>query len=120
MFEVFIGPTLGYVVNMKVCTCTCNMWQLSGIPCVHAISAIYYGNGNPYDFVHACYMKKTYRKTYSGYLQPMEGSNMWPESRIQPVFPPSERRMPGRPKKRLGERNLRKMQALDQKKVKKR
>lgn len=36
---------------------------------------------------------------YSGYLQPMEGSDMWPESSIEPVFPPVERRLPGRPKK---------------------
>nr|XP_017245786.1 PREDICTED: uncharacterized protein LOC108217466 [Daucus carota subsp. sativus] len=99
MFEVYIGPTCGYVVNMKEGTCTCNMWKLSGIPCVHAISAIYYGNGNPDDYVDACYMKETYRQTYSGYLQPMEGSNMWPESSINPVLPPVERRMPGRPKK---------------------
>ena len=35
----------------------------------------------------------------NGYLQPTEGSNMWPESSIQSVLPPVERRPPGRPKK---------------------
>lgn len=86
---------------MKECIYTCNMWQLSGIPCVHAISAIYYENGNPDDFVHAYYQKDTNRQICSGYLQSMEGSNIWPESIIQHVLPPLERRLPGRSKKAM-------------------
>nr|XP_017251959.1 PREDICTED: uncharacterized protein LOC108222565 [Daucus carota subsp. sativus] len=98
-FEIFLGNSSGYIVNMREQTCSCNMWQLSGIPCVHAISAIYYGNGNPDDYVDAAYKKETYWKTYTNYMQPLEGSDMWPKSKLVPVLPPMQRRMPGRPKK---------------------
>lgn len=68
-------------------------------PCVHAIGAIYYGNGNSDDYVDITYKKETYKKTYTNYMQPLEDSDMWPESKVMPVLPPMQRRMPGRPKK---------------------
>ena len=34
------GPTGQFVVNMRGMTCTCRLWQISGIPCVHATSCI--------------------------------------------------------------------------------
>nr|XP_043615995.1 uncharacterized protein LOC122587908 [Erigeron canadensis] len=40
-----------YSVDMDMGTCDCRMWQLSGIPCVHTMQAIYKKNKDPEDFV---------------------------------------------------------------------
>ncbi|KAK1399414.1 hypothetical protein POM88_009277 [Heracleum sosnowskyi] len=85
------------MMNQKICSC--RMWQLSGIPCPHAVSAIYHIHGNPDTFVDKVYFKDTCKATYENYLQPMRGRKSWPKSKMAPVLPPLNRRMPGRPKK---------------------
>ncbi|PNX89230.1 sucrose-phosphate synthase-like protein, partial [Trifolium pratense] len=40
-----------YVVNLVEKTCACRRWELSGIPCVHAISCLWFNNTKPEDFV---------------------------------------------------------------------
>jgi hypothetical protein len=40
-----------YAVNLIDRTCACRKWDLSGIPCAHAISAIFYNQANPDDYV---------------------------------------------------------------------
>ncbi|OIT21567.1 hypothetical protein A4A49_35776 [Nicotiana attenuata] len=45
------------------------------------------------------YSNETYMKTYSYFLQPVLGMNMWPESKNPPVIPPTVKKMPGRPNK---------------------
>ena len=40
------------VVDMNEMTCSCGRWQLNGIPCAHVISAMYFDNKTPEDFVH--------------------------------------------------------------------
>lgn len=97
-FEVKLGD-VGYIVDMSSLTCSCRMWQLSGIPCCHAINAIYFLCDSPNKYVAKWYFKDTYMKTYRPYLEPMNGENMWPISTIEPVLPPERRRLPGRPKK---------------------
>jgi hypothetical protein len=40
-----------YVVNLQDRTCACRKWDLSGIPCAHAVACIYYNEANPDDYV---------------------------------------------------------------------
>ncbi|XP_062014543.1 uncharacterized protein LOC133731104 [Rosa rugosa] len=61
------------VVNLTMRTCTCRRWDLSGIPCKHAISAIYLKRHDPDDYVVACYLKKTYMSIYNNLIQPEGG-----------------------------------------------
>ncbi|GJR95747.1 zinc finger, PMZ-type containing protein [Tanacetum coccineum] len=37
----------GYGVNLHIKKCGCNFWELSGIPCVHAMAAYYHMNMDP-------------------------------------------------------------------------
>ncbi|KAL4342055.1 hypothetical protein GQ457_08G017750 [Hibiscus cannabinus] len=48
-----------YLVNLNEKTCSCRRWQLCGIPCQHACCAIWYTGGDPYDYLHSCYLKDT-------------------------------------------------------------
>ncbi|XP_070023640.1 uncharacterized protein [Nicotiana sylvestris] len=45
------------------------------------------------------YTKKTYLKTYSNFIQPINNMDMWPQSENSQVAPPEIKSMPGRPKK---------------------
>ena len=40
-----------HVVNMKGLKCTCREWDLSGIPCVHAISVIFVARQYPENYI---------------------------------------------------------------------
>ena len=45
-FEVQDG-TYGYTVDLRKQTCSCNSWQLKGIPCAHTICALQHRNLEP-------------------------------------------------------------------------
>ncbi|XP_074342088.1 uncharacterized protein LOC141679500 [Apium graveolens] len=98
-YEISLEKDIAYIVDMQQYTCSCRMWQLSGIPCLHSISAIYHLNVNPDNFVDKVYFKYTYKATYENMLETMSGRQMWPSSTVPPCLPPADVRMPGRPKK---------------------
>jgi hypothetical protein len=43
------------IVDMKGRTCDCNRWQLTGIPCHHAIACCREDRRDPCTLVHSCY-----------------------------------------------------------------
>ena len=53
-----------YVVNLLRRTCGCRQWDMTGISCAHAISAIWYFNANPEDYVDEWYTVEMYKKPY--------------------------------------------------------
>ena len=40
-----------YVVELSKKTCACRKWELTGIPCPHAIACMWFNNQNPDDYV---------------------------------------------------------------------
>uniref|UniRef100_A0A0A9AVD5 SWIM-type domain-containing protein n=1 Tax=Arundo donax TaxID=35708 RepID=A0A0A9AVD5_ARUDO len=88
-----------YKVDIEKRTCSCRYWELSGIPCCHAISAIYIMSGNPEDYIADCYTIEYYNKTYEHCMLPMEGMSSWPISDHPRPSPPGYVKMPGRPRK---------------------
>lgn len=97
-FEVKQG-TIGYVVDMKDYTYTCRSWQLSGIPCCHAVAAIFYLKDDPNNYMARWFWKDTYIKAYEHVLEPLNGESLWPKIAFDPILPPHGRRMPGKPHK---------------------
>jgi hypothetical protein len=90
----------GYVVKLRgVNTCSCRGWELSGIPCAHAICAILHSKELPVDYIADCYSKEMYCKTYEHTLEPVNGENMWPKTTFESIHAPIPRNMTGRPKK---------------------
>ena len=87
-----------FMVDLDARHCTYRLWDLSGIPCVHAIAAINYIHKTPEGYVHPYFSKDTFLSCYETNIKPVNGSNMWEETPFLKSLPPLVRRMPGRPK----------------------
>ncbi|WOK98455.1 hypothetical protein Cni_G07167 [Canna indica] len=75
-------------------------WDLSGIPCYHAISCIFWLKEEPENYVDNYFKIETYLKTYEVLLQPLTGKDTWPQVEGPHILPPPVKKMPGRPKKK--------------------
>ncbi|KAK0596606.1 hypothetical protein LWI29_017282 [Acer saccharum] len=60
--------TLVAIVDLTAKTCNCNKWNLTGIPCMHAISAIYWRYEDPLSYVHDHYKKSTQKKIWQNVI----------------------------------------------------
>uniref|UniRef100_A0A1J3JYS5 SWIM-type domain-containing protein n=1 Tax=Noccaea caerulescens TaxID=107243 RepID=A0A1J3JYS5_NOCCA len=93
------------VVDMAQWQCTCRVWQLTGLPCQHAVAVLSCNGRSPYDFCSRYFTAESYRMTYSLSINPvplLEGE-MCRESSggsAVTVTPPPTRRPPGRPPKK--------------------
>jgi hypothetical protein len=97
-FEVQEREDRRYIVNLQKGECTCRYWQLAGLPCCHAIAAIYKSSQQLDDYIAPCFTKAAYMKTYQHVLQPVEGAANWPISDMPRPLAPAYVKMPGRPK----------------------
>ncbi|KAL5802461.1 hypothetical protein ACOSQ4_030766 [Xanthoceras sorbifolium] len=88
-----------FIVNLRTFTCDCGLWELSGLPCKHAMAVITGMRLNCKDFVHKYLTAESYLKTYNYAIHPVPDESKWPEVEFQKVLPPVEKSMPGRPKK---------------------
>ncbi|KAK2646521.1 hypothetical protein Ddye_021716 [Dipteronia dyeriana] len=89
-----------YNVDLENYTCDCGFWQVSGIPCKHAMAVINTKRLNSHDFVHKYLTKEYYLKTYSHVINPIPNEFLWPEIEHIEVLPPMKKKMSGRPKKK--------------------
>ena len=100
LFEVRNGSE-AFGVDEQRRTCTCRLWQLSGLPCCHAIAVIFRLHKSVEEYVPACFRKQAFQSTYNQYLKPLGGMSFWPDCSDMPrVLPPKPKKMPGRPRKK--------------------
>ncbi|MED6174201.1 hypothetical protein PIB30_066745 [Stylosanthes scabra] len=74
------------------------MWQLTGMPCIHAIAAIMKRHDNVEDYVHPWLCMESIRKTYSHFIQPVPSEKCWPKYDFVKPAAPIIKRPIGRPK----------------------
>ncbi|KAG8368016.1 hypothetical protein BUALT_Bualt15G0001400 [Buddleja alternifolia] len=86
-----------FTVDLEKMICGCRRWELSGIPCKHACSAIQCQGLRILDFVDKCYTVDTYKKVYAPPIMPINGRNEWKKSDFTPPLPPNDGRSSGRP-----------------------
>ncbi|XP_019155422.1 PREDICTED: uncharacterized protein LOC109152282 [Ipomoea nil] len=100
LFEVK-GATEQHQIDIGARTCSCRKWDLTGIPCRHAICALWvkYGKAPLHDYVHSCYTVDNYKQAYSGCIHPMSGPQEWPKTDREPPLPPLFTKKVGRPRK---------------------
>ncbi|CAN1184862.1 hypothetical protein LINPERHAP2_LOCUS37210 [Linum perenne] len=90
----------GYVVDMGKRVCTCGYWELSGIPCVHAIAVASFLRKDITCFVDMYYTIQYARQAYGfGGIPAIPGQQAWEATGGNVLLPPIGRVMPGRPKK---------------------
>ncbi|GJS47183.1 pentatricopeptide repeat-containing protein [Tanacetum coccineum] len=100
LFEVRNGPE-AFGVDEQRRTCTCRLWQLSGLPCPHVIAVIFKLNRRAEEYVPACFRRQSFYASYHQYLTPVGGMTFWPDcSAMSRVLPPKPKTMPGRPRKK--------------------
>ena len=75
-----------YVVDLNDRSCTCRNWEITGMPCKHAVAAIWDRIANSEDsspveeYVHPCYMTTTWRAMYFNKIDPINGRSLWPKN----------------------------------------
>ncbi|XP_074296731.1 uncharacterized protein LOC141627294 [Silene latifolia] len=89
-----------HAVKLRDKTCTCYHWQLTGLPCPHAIACIVKNRGNPRMYVDEAYSKVTYLRAYGQSISPMPGVKQWDRVGLDEPVPPPYRKLPGRPNKK--------------------
>ncbi|KAK4484268.1 hypothetical protein RD792_011494 [Penstemon davidsonii] len=63
-FEIHCSEGEQCIADLRKHTCSCRSWDLSGIPCNHAMSAISFMVHNPLDYVNPCYSVETFHMAY--------------------------------------------------------
>ncbi|XP_074270453.1 uncharacterized protein LOC141594179 [Silene latifolia] len=86
------------VVNLLDKTCGCNHWNLTGLPCPHAMACLLEKRMDPKNYVDDFYSKERYMLTYANKVSPMPGVKHWEPTAMPEPLPPPLRTMPGRPK----------------------
>ncbi|XP_039039515.1 uncharacterized protein LOC120177430 [Hibiscus syriacus] len=97
-YQVECGPGNQLVMDMGSHSCSCRKWDLTGIPCIHAVAVMQLHNDRPEPYVHTCYHKSTQLAIYSNFICPVKGVKQWTiVIEMEPILPPELRRPPGRP-----------------------
>ncbi|PPR86354.1 hypothetical protein GOBAR_AA34335 [Gossypium barbadense] len=99
-YQVECGPGKKHVVDLVQNSCSCKNWDLTGIPCMHALAVIHVKYKFPETYVQTWHTKQTQIQIYSNFVSPVRGPKQWVSlSNIQPKLPPLLRKPPGRPTK---------------------
>ncbi|XP_022875822.1 uncharacterized protein LOC111394305 [Olea europaea var. sylvestris] len=98
-FEVSSRDGMRLGVDSMKNECACRRWQLTSIPCQHAIAGMLSRNIGILDYVDVCYQKMGYLRSYTPVIQPMSGPELWRELGKHPLNPPANRKQARRPKK---------------------
>nr|GLL37801.1 Transposase, MuDR, plant [Ipomoea trifida] len=80
-------------------SCSCRGWDISGVPCQHAISAIMYEGQDPRKYLDNYFKKDVYLKAYHHMLHPVKGPMFWPKGNVEEILPPYVKKVFGRPQK---------------------
>ena len=88
-FEVKNGLR-SFTVNLATTQCNCRKWNITSIPCAHAISCIFFNRQYAKQYVPPCYHVSTYRACYEPIITPINGQNMWRPSDVTLVQPLSK------------------------------
>ncbi|KAK4779255.1 hypothetical protein SAY86_006783 [Trapa natans] len=116
VFEVQMGSS--EMVDIDRWDCSCKGWQLTGLPCCHALAVICIRRADPYDHCSRYLTAESYRLTYAESINPIPSIERSPGQKkgcLDPtmviVTPPPTRRPPGRPTtKKSGPQELAKRQ----------
>ena len=86
-YSVKMG-TRAVTVDLDARTCDCRVYDLTGIPCEHAIAAIHDQRHHPVDYVSKFYKKEKFLASYSFPLEALKGEEFWEIHSTDELLPP--------------------------------
>ncbi|XP_022031177.1 uncharacterized protein LOC110932128 [Helianthus annuus] len=100
-FDVDDGGKRG-LVDFSNGTCSCWVWQVSGLPCGHVIVVSrFLGEPDCAYYAMSCYTNEVYKSTYEEHINPAHDKSEWeiPDGLVNLQPPPLiTKRLAGRPK----------------------
>ncbi|KAK9049537.1 hypothetical protein SSX86_031493 [Deinandra increscens subsp. villosa] len=104
-YQVSSAQGSQYVVNMGTRTCACRSWEITGLPCRHAVAAIrcmsQFGeeHGSPESYADHVYRMERWKQVYSHKVYPINRMSEWSKSQVPTVIvPPAYHKPIDRPK----------------------
>ena len=88
-----------HIVDLTAKTCDCRRWQLTSIPCCHAVSCLRHERITPESVLPSCYSLDAYNNAYAYSIWPCRDKSEWEEIDAQQVLPPVYEKRVGRPPK---------------------
>lgn len=88
VYEVIENGTDGYKVNINTKECACRCWDVTGIPCHHAVACIWKRGHEPEDYNSDWFTIDMWRQAYEEVLTPVNGKKLWPKTGCVDVMPP--------------------------------
>ncbi|RYR63862.1 hypothetical protein Ahy_A04g021613 [Arachis hypogaea] len=105
VYEVHCLPTK-ISVNLVKGTCSCRLWQITGLPCRHACAALAYQNRRPEEYAHNWLTMGAYNVAYQTSMRPVPSQEYWEHDvDTLPILPPRYRKPIGRPTLKRDKRN---------------
>lgn len=82
-------------------TCSCRIWQVRGLPCVHAAAFISFTRDANWDkYCDSFFTIKKFKEAYALEISPMREKDEWVHiETMDKIYPPTIKRPAGRPKK---------------------
>ncbi|XP_066387153.1 uncharacterized protein [Miscanthus floridulus] len=89
-----------FVVNLANWECTCRRWQLSGLPCLHAVAVFNRIGRSFYDYCSKFFRIESYHMTYSGTIFPIPDMDTVDFSAGANLIPPPKPRTSDKPRRK--------------------
>uniref|UniRef100_A0A0D3E584 SWIM-type domain-containing protein n=1 Tax=Brassica oleracea var. oleracea TaxID=109376 RepID=A0A0D3E584_BRAOL len=80
---------VSHSVNMRLRTCACRRWDMSGIPCRHALRIITEKKLDYEDYISSFYLNSRQQQIYSDSIRPVNGMCFWDRTGASVLPPPS-------------------------------
>nr|GEU81885.1 zinc finger, PMZ-type [Tanacetum cinerariifolium] len=90
---------VSYGVNLHTKKCGFKFWELSEIPCVHAMETYYHMKMDPELEVNEYFSKQAWYNAYQDSIRPATRSKLWKPCENPSPLPPTERNTLSRPRK---------------------
>jgi len=88
-----------HIVDINARTCDCRRWQISGVPCCHAISCLRSERIPPESVLANCYSVEAFENAYGFNIWPCKDKTEWEKVNGPEVLPPVYEKKVGRPPK---------------------
>ncbi|XP_059664105.1 uncharacterized protein LOC132309861 [Cornus florida] len=87
-------------VDIENKSCSWRVWNVTSIPCRHAVTCIFTKRDSLEAYVHPYYHREAYLKSYAGIILPIPMGRLMKTDPIHPLLPLYYRKPTGRPKKK--------------------